>query len=419
MFCVTVFLAAALLRNPARGLRQSVVLAASLCLTAALLRALPAVVLSAAARARHARMIVAITHVAQILNASAAPLVVASPSYLSLHWFSERERNTATAVANSSNALGRAIGFFLGPAMVHAAGDLNHLLLLEIGLAALPLICVVVYYPSMPPAAPSAAAALARRRDEAAAAQAPAASQTWGAARSLGADLGALLTNGSCMAIIVAGGLQMGVFGAWSGVLPQVLPFSDARNGYFGAANTFASIAGSLLVGLVTDVPFFHKRVQATTLVVMAVASILFVLFALPLSYHVLPAHYGPLMAVCTLAGLFRGAADPLFFELAAETAYPINASTAGGTKGKKEERKKKRFMAKNRCSQKRPLPSPLSRASDVHLPPGGGDITVDSRRHLGALDTELHGAGRKRQLCARGPGFRALRAPIARVLHT
>ena len=68
-------------------------------------------------------------------------------------------------------------------------------------------------------------------------------------------------------------------------MLPQVLPFSDKRNGYFGAANTFASIAGSLLIGLVTDLPFFHKRVQATTLTVMALATALFLLFALPLSF--------------------------------------------------------------------------------------------------------------------------------------
>jgi hypothetical protein len=40
--------------------------------------------------------------------------VVASPAYLSLVWFPARQRNTATSIANVANALGRAVGFYLG-----------------------------------------------------------------------------------------------------------------------------------------------------------------------------------------------------------------------------------------------------------------------------------------------------------------
>lgn len=123
------------------------------------------------------------------------------------------------------------------------------------------------------------------------------------------------------------------MYGAWSGVLTQVLPYSESENGNFGAASTFASIGGSLLVGWITDFRFFYQRLQSTTLVVMALAAAFFLLFALHLSFAAVPSldQRGWLLAVCTLAGAFRGAADPLFFELAAETAFPQPASTAGG----------------------------------------------------------------------------------------
>ena len=76
--------------------------------------------------------------------------MVASVSHLSLVWYDEAGRNTATAVANVASALGRAVGFYLGPAMVSRPNELRGLLLLELGLAALSLVAVFVYYPPHP-----------------------------------------------------------------------------------------------------------------------------------------------------------------------------------------------------------------------------------------------------------------------------
>lgn len=67
-----------------------------------------------------------------MLNAAAAPFVVASVSALSIEWFAEAERNTATAVGNVASAAGRAVGFYLGPAVVHRPSQLKSLLLIEV-----------------------------------------------------------------------------------------------------------------------------------------------------------------------------------------------------------------------------------------------------------------------------------------------
>lgn len=184
-----------------------------------------------------------------------APLVVASPSFLSLTWFPERERNTATAIANVASALGRAIGFFLGPGEgLHCIPEivpgstitppLTHLpqglvphddpahipslLYVETGLSILPLIGVLVYYPDHPAAPPSKAAAAART------ALLESQKQSQSLCASIGSSVRDVVRASSqprFLLLALAGGLQMGVYGAWSGVLTLVMSkhFGTAR----------------------------------------------------------------------------------------------------------------------------------------------------------------------------------------------
>lgn len=204
LFCVAVFPATLLLlRHPATGLRRSVVWASLLCFAASLLRALPAIMTNSS-RAEHAELILALTHIAQIINAAVAPLVVASPSFLSLTWFPETERNTATAIANSASALGRAIGFFLGPALVTSADDVSVLLGVTLALAAIPVVCVLAYYPAAPLQAPSDAALKALQYGRQGIVQA-----TKNPGRKLLADMFGLLRRPAFTLLVVAGGLQM------------------------------------------------------------------------------------------------------------------------------------------------------------------------------------------------------------------
>ena len=377
-YCGSVTLAAWLLLARPDGVRLSVLLGAGLCAAAALVRCAP-LVLPPAQRAAALGAVA----LGQFLNAAVAPLVVASPAFLSLLWFPASQRNLATAVGNVANAVGRGVGFFLGPALVSASGDLPTLLLVELGLAVLPLVCALAYYPALPeePPSPAAAAEFASLRararggrrvggngdsdDGSGAKEAPAESvedassdghgapdeALLGAAgagaappRSLGASLaraaadvlGVLRTPGLLL-LTAAGGLQMAVYGAWSGTLPSVLSprFSNADAGALGCVNTFAGVAGGLAVGALTDHPSLQHSLKAATVGLCVASAALFGALALALGPAAVPSvasglSFGALAALCAAAGGLRGGADPLFFELSAELSHPAPAGTAG-----------------------------------------------------------------------------------------
>jgi hypothetical protein len=162
-----------------------------------------------------------------------APLVVASPSYVSLVWFPESERNLATAVANVASAVGRAIGFFLGPGIVQHddPAHLPTLLYIEIGAALLPMVCVALYYPDHPQIPPSASAAAARTPAVVAKQQALTLVDS---VVEILREFKAACSHGMFVLLAVAGGLEMGVYGAWSGVLTVVMAQHFGTSKVFG-----------------------------------------------------------------------------------------------------------------------------------------------------------------------------------------
>jgi hypothetical protein len=330
-FCLSAFPAQYLLSASRSGLQRSIRLGFGLCLLAAALRLLPAW-LPPAQRAQPAAL--AAVHLAQFLNGAVAPLAVASPAYLSLLWFPESERNLATAVANTANALGRAVGFFLGPALVATAGDVPTLLYVTLACAAVPAVAAAAHLPLAPPQPPSAAAAAeaarwgADGRPAAAGAASP---------RALAAAALAACRHPAFLATALCGGVTMAWFGAWSGELTPALTaggrFSDAQAGSIGALTTFAGIAGGVCAGGLTDLPALQRSLRGVVLALALASALLFLPLALalpPLS-ALLPSAasaaltFPALMALCGAAGFVRGGLDPLFFELAAETAAEVS----------------------------------------------------------------------------------------------
>ena len=363
-FCITVWGAMYLLTERADGLRFSVLLAAALLCGASLLRSIPAL-LPAAQRSSTGSL--ACIYVGQFINAGVAPLIVASPAYLSLLWFDESRRNVVTAIANTASAAGRAVGFFLGPALVSTAADIPTLLAVECALAVLPLIAVLLYFPVRPLDPPSRAAAaeferldvLIQRRGSAGAAsdEGPGVSlllkqggegeedsdaivrrSACASVRDSAYDVWAVVCSPSFALVALSGGAQMAVFGAWSGTLPTVLSprFTDAQAGVFGSVCTFAGIAGGLAFGYASDTPALRTSLRGLLICLCLASGALFTLIALALKPIALDAlsptlDFWPLLVLCGFAGLLRGGADPLFFEAAAETAHPHAAGTAGG----------------------------------------------------------------------------------------
>lgn len=133
------------------GLRAGVVLAAACVASGAALR-------SVTVAEPYALWL---AHTAQILNAFAAPMVLATPPMLSATWFPPGERATATSIAVMANYGGSGLGFLL--ALPVATGhDFRLLLWGEASAAAVVLLlCLVdLRWPPTPPKPPSASAAV-------------------------------------------------------------------------------------------------------------------------------------------------------------------------------------------------------------------------------------------------------------------
>ena len=342
-FCFAVFPAQYLLASRRSGLADSIRLGFALCLCAALLRLFP-VFLTAAQRSQpglQAASLAAI-HLAQFLNGAVAPLAVASPSYLSLLWFPEAERNSATALANVSNALGRAVGFFLGPALVRSANDLPTLLYVCLACAAVPGMAAWAYLPVHPALPPSpAAAAEAAQWDEHGKPRSSSGSSVVAASAAQAVQV---CRHPAFAVVALSGGVTMAFYGAWSGELTPALTaggrFSDAQGGSIGSLATFAGIAGGIASGYATDMPLLRQSLKAVVIVLALASAVLF----LPLALALPPLDgllngsasawlsFPTLMAVCGLAGFVRGGMDPLFFELSAEAAagVGVGADMAG-----------------------------------------------------------------------------------------
>ena len=418
-FCITVFPATWLLGARPDGLAISIRLGAALCFFAALLRCVPLIVggdaRAAAGTAAHSWTLAAV-HIGQFINAAVAPLIVASPAFLARVWFPLDKRTTATSIANVASALGRGIGFFLGPLLVGTASDLPRLLLVTAAIAALPVVATFIYLPALPEeppseaaaaeiamlmsrgpsgssllytplllsdefgaallTAPAAAAADVPRRlknggrrlgggaapssllvppspisggddddgfdgDSPVGIPAPPVAATHapagGSVRAAAADIVRVLTSPGFAAAALAGGGQMAVYGAWSGVLTTLLAprFTGSDAGAFGTVATFAGIFGGVLTGVLCDAPFLRSRLIEVTAVLCFVSGVAFALLAAalrPVSMEPFASSLGfaALLAVCGFGGAVRGGADPLYFELAAQQAGVGGGGAAG-----------------------------------------------------------------------------------------
>ena len=96
-----------------KGLRPAVLVAASLVFFGCLVRCFTVARSPATGLA----------HFGQFLNGLAGPVAMSAAPVLSAAWFPPHERHTATAIVEAVNALGVALSFVLGPAIVPSEAD--------------------------------------------------------------------------------------------------------------------------------------------------------------------------------------------------------------------------------------------------------------------------------------------------------
>ena len=264
------------------------------------------------------------------MNALAAPLVMASPTKLSVTWFADGERSLATALATVSNGLGIALAYLVFPLCIQDDSQMPLLLRLTCGLSVVPFVLACVYFPDHPATFPSSTAAQRHYN--------PSLSSLSAQPISFSSGLWRTLLNPSFVVLILSIGIATGVYGVWSATLPSTLSrtsFSLQQSASFVTVTRSAGILGGAMAGSIASLPFFRRRYKSLLCVSLYLSTVAFAIFTLTqpsigIPYSVLPSNWYLLsfLAVGT-AGFFLGAAIPLSYELGAELTYPAEEATS------------------------------------------------------------------------------------------
>ena len=312
-----------------QGLRHTVVLGAFLLFAATTLRLIPTFY-DADVRAHNDFLVILVTHAAQIVNAAVGPLVLASPSKLSVTWFAEGERTFATALASISNPFGIGLAYLIAPFIVSAASDIVTIIRITFCAAAVAFLLPLLYFPNRPKLYPSAAAAHRHKNPSGMLSPLPSLSFAHG--------LCVTLKNRSFFAVVLAGGALTGVYTAWSAILPSVVGiyFTLNQSASFVSCTRFAGIIGGLWSGWLADRPMFRRRYKPLLCVFLYSAFVLLSMFFLCspsfiFKTPILPTDYVISLLVVGFAGFALGACTPLWLELGAELTYPAPESTSAG----------------------------------------------------------------------------------------
>eukprot|EP01087_Luapelamoeba_hula_P007306 TRINITY_DN178_c0_g1_i2.p1 TRINITY_DN178_c0_g1~~TRINITY_DN178_c0_g1_i2.p1 ORF type:complete len:528 (-),score=99.72 TRINITY_DN178_c0_g1_i2:140-1723(-) len=319
VFIPAVFLVWGMQMYLTNGLRIAFWIGCGLTFTGAFVRTIPCWLDESV---RHSFSSLWLLHFGQILNACCGAVVMALCSKLSVVWFPNHQRATATAIAYSMNNSGTALGFLMGPGIVKTAKDTPILLYTQLAIAFLPIVGGFLYFPETPPTPPSdiAASYKAGARDE----------------LTLRDTLWRFVRVPSFWLVIFAGGLLGGVTSGWQGVLPQILDqvgYDNTKAGYMGFGNVLAGIIGGVVAGPIVD-RFFVRRYKLFLLLIFSAALSLFVFFTLSLkmayAHQIIPSNIWTLSIAISLAGFLQGSLGPVLFELSAELIYPVPEATSG-----------------------------------------------------------------------------------------
>mmetsp|Transcript_13258 Transcript_13258/g.40856 ORF Transcript_13258/g.40856 Transcript_13258/m.40856 type:complete len:294 (-) Transcript_13258:54-935(-) len=225
---------------------------------------------------------------------------------LSVVWFPETERLAATSLGNTANALGTVLMYPLGPWLCTRSSELPRLVGALAAASVLPFFFATLYFPAAPSTPPSAAAAAAAHLE------APV------------DDAPKTRATRSYAFTILAAGLVAGSSTAWQSTFQTTLRgLAPAKIGWLGFATTASGIAGACLVAAATA-GRRQTRLKAALVSLLAAAA------AAAGAWSVLDLSYGNGLLLATAIGLFQGASEPFFVELAAEL-LPIRETTSNG----------------------------------------------------------------------------------------
>jgi len=341
MYFPTSLLALWLLELPGRGLKYSVKMGALLTFLGSTIRAIPFLLKW---RNGHFSTLIFL-HIGQICNAMSGPFVLGPPTKIAQVWFPSKMFGTATAIAAVSNGFGNVIGFLLGPWLVSLSG-LPLLIYVEAILGIVAFIPIALYYPNHPSEPPDKEPSLdysyntlrdsGRRINRSTEPDLPAGFAEDVKEPNWKIVLGGVIqivTDPSCMAIILVGGNLPGFFAAWNGLLQQLLGddigFSQSWVGWIGFALSCGATVGSFAIGPFVD-RFFPGRYKCPTLAALLLTLLACVVFVLMLPTFMwdsppIQVSEAVYVVVYAIGGFFQGALTPLFYVYSAKLSEPLS----------------------------------------------------------------------------------------------
>ncbi|XP_050080439.1 feline leukemia virus subgroup C receptor-related protein 2-like isoform X1 [Anopheles maculipalpis] len=251
--------------------------------------------------------------VGQIVSAIAQVFLLSIPSRLSATWFSPQEASSVCAFGVFGAQLGIAIGFFLTPMVIvnhedfEAIGvDLQVFLMGVAGISTMIACMVIAVFKSEPPFAPSHVQALQRTMKPRRKDYCP--------------SVGRLLKDENYLILVIAYGINVGLFNAFSTLLNQIVlnyfPDSATDAGRIGLSLIVLGLIGSMVFGYLLDTSHKYK---ATAVWLCRLSAVTLVIFALALE-----SRSKKLLAVASVfLGFFMTGFQPIGYEFASELTFP------------------------------------------------------------------------------------------------
>jgi len=329
VFGIICFPAAVSISSRPGGLRRALWCGIILTLLGAVVRLLPIVAreMFGNVETTQAFWAYACYHIGQISVAAAGPFNMGAVTLLSVVWFAESERTTATAIALVSNGMGATVAYLNPIWLVTSWKSIPNMFYFSLVLAIVPVVSALVFLPAQPLYFPSAAA------------EAAAAPHAFQEVPETG-QCRRLFANGSFVVLIIAVGLYGGITIGWTSLFQSMLGplgISESAVGWMGFANGLGSNVAGIVAGRMIDT-CFHHRLKAGILVGFfgSLACVALFMFSLPCCgvtqpSSILPRNNWSLATALTIAGIFQGVLEPLCYELAAELMYPVKESTSAG----------------------------------------------------------------------------------------
>ena len=317
-----------ILLNKPNGLRRCVLLLAFTGFLSTILRVIPSIITSPSSP-HFSSIAMPFMHAGQILNAACGPLVMAPVSQLSCLWFGANERVRATTIAIMANNFGSTVGFLISAPIVSSPEYVPRLLYIHVGLAFVPCVLAFLYFPAHPPTAPSPAAEQLLFH--------PDSEQSGNSWRILMKNIWHCFTKPSFVLIAMAGGLIGGTTSAWTSLFDVILKpenYTEQQAGWFGFAQSLAGIFGGLCSATVADSRPFRRSLKPLMVIscvgcVLAIAWFQLCVHTWFYDRPILPSTAVTIGLSLTLAGLFQGASQPLFYESLAEIMFPLPESVS------------------------------------------------------------------------------------------